>query len=235
MDVPLPLTRKGQTMVKEPIRIGAVLILATLIGFSMLTGCGSESDDSPNLVGTKVQENKAFFELNGIEDFYFDFDDNYSISVDKHGKPQPWEGITSFVGRSDDGLEAGIVIAYAGRHKSGPVARWFKDQMPNGRAVGCDSKDDFPRELNLAFTGNMEITIGGVTYTCEDIVLGQGSTGITASNTWWIGSKDTLGADKSIFGGIVKPCKAPGQLLKTLIEFWTDGMCVNTFAVHVGL
>jgi outer membrane protein assembly factor BamA len=101
-----------------------------------------------------------------------------------------WSGESVITdGQSFDGVKAGSdahsCIAEAGREASEYLADWFKEQsgvvaVQTDCMASCD--DDWPKELNFAFTGT--ITIDGTDY---PIAPGQGHVGASGDNNWWLG------------------------------------------------
>lgn len=97
---------------------------------------------------------------------------------------QPWDGV-SFSGRT--------ITVKAGRHKTKPVAEWFKKQFPGADALrlagagawgDLPTNDAYPEELNFAIRGTLSLGIASGMVVLPNVVLGQGSW--STENNWWI-------------------------------------------------
>jgi hypothetical protein len=166
--------------------------------------------------------NEVFFAINGISAFQFT-ETAHSVT-----KKQPYSGTTSDV--SNPGAEARIVVK-AGRKKSTDVAKWFKTQVGSGQTLVCDSKGNFPDELNFAVQGTLKMTIGDKKITCQNILVGQGHFGL--NNNWWMGGPNMQGAHVSLSGATVQTCSVEGKALPVEVVFSPQTPCVNHFNISV--
>lgn len=130
-----------------------------------------------------------------INVFKFDIDGLSDISFEETAhcitKGQPYHGVVCT--KPNDKHNVTIEIS-AGRKKSHEVARWFMEQTHQredlGGGIAHTYTDEYPRELNFAVRGNLTLTIFGIKYTAQDIILAQGSN--FSSNDWWLGSPNML-------------------------------------------
>ncbi|MBO8085400.1 hypothetical protein L0E83_14180 [Marichromatium gracile] len=180
---------------------------------------------SAPLQATTEHDNEVFFAITGVKSFEFT-ETGHSVS-----KGQPYSGVTS--GVSKDGEEARIVVK-AGRHKTKAVAQWFKDAVNAGpgQTLACDSKGNFPDELNFAVEGTLEMQIGDKQITCKDILIAQGS--FTTTNNWWMGGPQMQGAHVSLSGATLQTCSAKGSLLPVAVLFSPQTPCANHFNISIG-
>jgi len=188
--------------------IGAVLCIAA---FSSSTGFAATQRD-----------NDVFFAITGVESFSFQ-ESEHSIHSN-----QPWGGVSSNV--THPGAEAHILVK-AGRKGSRSVAQWFKDRVGSGQTLVCDSKGNLPDELNFAARGTMTFSIGGKTFVCPDILIGQGH--FATANNWWMGGPKMQGAHASFSGGTTQMCRIEGQPLPAAVVFTPQTPCTNHFNIGV--
>ena len=113
-----------------------------------------------------MHDNYVYFWLNGVQSFSFT-PTGYSIT-----SGQPYGGTTSGINKPG---QQGYILVKAGRKKSKPVAQWFQQQVGSGATMACNSTGSFPDEANFAVQGNLTFSTGGKTYTCDNVVVGQGS------------------------------------------------------------
>jgi hypothetical protein len=121
----------------------------------------------------KIPRNDFRLNMTGLSDFTFD--------VKEHSVNGPWEGVTCKSDRT-----GATITAHVERDGSAVTAEWFKQAIGEGSAIGCQTIDKLPGNLNFAFKGTMSFTHGGSHYEGRDIVIGQGHTGFSRNN-WWIG------------------------------------------------
>jgi hypothetical protein len=136
----------------------------------MMAGC-SDNEVSEDLVDTTQHDNWVLFTPDWGNP-------PLSFSLAEHNitSGQPWGGVSTGTQGSAWGLNA-----QAGRHKSSGVGSWFRSHASVSTCANWPSGcNDFPSELNFAFTGTL--TINGTGY---PITIGQGS--IPPHNNWWIG------------------------------------------------
>ncbi|NVB36868.1 hypothetical protein G6O69_03440 [Pseudenhygromyxa sp. WMMC2535] len=173
---------------------------------------------------TTQHNNDVYFAITGVTSFQFEqsSSDSYAIT-----SGQPWGGVTS--GTSKSGAQAQITIA-AGRKGSEAVATWFKNQVGSGQTIACDSKGNFPNDLNFAVMGNMTIGIGDDSYLCENVIIAQGH--FTGANNWWMGSPNWQGAHISISGAAVQKTQTKG-LIPTVAVFAPQTPCSNNFDISI--
>jgi len=138
----------------------------------VIVGCKKEDDTTDEeTLDTTLHDNNFVLLPDGFSpSMSFTWDGNYTIT-----SGQPWEGVSS------SGYHSGVqIVARAGRKGSSGNANWFISRVS---AAACTTKtygDEFPAELNFAFTGTL--TIDGNAY---PVAIGQGHSG--AENNWWIG------------------------------------------------
>lgn len=128
-----------------------------------------------------VKTNEFTLKIKGVTKMTFDVT-NHSITHDKG-----WEGIQS-IKCTPTGC---TFIIKASRHHSPDVAGWFKTKVDSGHAIGTNTIDGMPSELNFAFMGNMTFDYEGTTYSGKDIVIAQGHSGFR--NNWWLGGPHMKG------------------------------------------
>ena len=126
-----------------------------------------------------IRTNRFELKMAGLSNLKFELQTDKSYCITEG---QPWEGISK-IECSSDGC---TLFVEAGRKKSKQVADWFIKTIESGSAIGCDSYDTLPDELNFAFIGTMSFDHRGNTYTGKDIVIAQGSR-VWSRNNWWIG------------------------------------------------
>lgn len=125
----------------------------------------------------------------------------FQISGHSITSGQPWSGITSITCNGDGSCTMNVE---AGRKASAEVAAWFQAQVGNGSAIGTNTIDKMPTDLNFAFVGQMTFSHGGNTYTSAkggSIVIAQGSGG--GRNNWWLGGPGLSGVSVSGLGGAI--------------------------------
>lgn len=149
-------------------------------------------------VDATIRTNEFTLEMSGLSNLKFDIQSHFITDG------QPWEGISK-IQCSDTGC---TMYVEAGRKGSSETADWFKSAINPGSAIGCDTYDTLPEELNFAFKGTMTFDHGGKTYTGKDIVIAQGST--IVRNNWWIG-----GPHMSVLTNIPNVLAAAAQTVKT--------------------
>ncbi len=110
-----------------------------------------------------------YVDLNSVT---FAFSGDYSIT-----SGQPWGGIT---GSSSEGSYT--IDVRAGRKGSSGPAQWFKDRATVAFCTQIYGIDNWPADLNFAFTGT--IVIDGNSY---ELVIGQGHSDVSGNNNWWYG------------------------------------------------
>lgn len=146
-------------------------------------------------VESTIRTNEFTLVMPGLSNLKFEIQ-SYSIS-----SGQPWEGISKI----ECNKEGCTMFVMAGRHGTSATANWFADAIESGSAIGCDTYDTMPGELNFAFKGTLSFDHGGKTYNGNDVVIAQGSNA-RSRNNWWIG-----GPKMSIFTVIPPFVAAVGQ------------------------
>jgi hypothetical protein len=126
---------------------------------------------------TKIHDNDFDLGMVGLTKFSF------VVSEHSITSGQPWDGVTSRLDKTGTGA---TITVKAGRKKSKNTAAWFANQIRGGSAIGCQTIDKLPHELNFACKGKMTFTHGGKDYEGVDVVIAQGSTGFSRNN-WWLG------------------------------------------------
>jgi hypothetical protein len=127
-------------------------------------------------MATEEHNNDFKFNMNQLSRVQFQ-ETGHSIS-----KGQPYHGVT---------CSGTTLTVKAGRHGTPDVASWFKTQTKQ-KAIALTFTDTEPGVLNFAVAGKLTLTIGGVDFTCDDIVVGQGHTS-SGHNNWWFGSPKMSG------------------------------------------
>ena len=128
----------------------------------------------------------------GLSKLKFDLQDNH------HTTGQPWHGLKKI---SHKGSDYTLHIL-SGRKGDKRNAKWFKDKVTEkGMAIGCYTRSEMPKELNFAFLGTMHFNYEGKTYTCKDIVIGQGHGG--GRNNWWLGGRNMRGFTDQPWIGVI--------------------------------
>lgn len=172
-----------------------------------------------------MHDNHVYFDRAGIETFKFTLKAHEITSGKSFGKVES--------GVNDAGMP--YIMVEADRKKSEPVAAWFREKAKGGETLG-NSSDPYPKELNFAIQGDLEVkVVGGKTILCDDIVIGQGSYG--TSNNWWVsGPHMQHGSRFSKFGltisGIGQICgfpREPGGALLALVSVHNN----NTFSMII--
>ncbi|WP_445710114.1 hypothetical protein [Flavobacterium sp.] len=171
----------------------------------------------------KEHDNKFELKMVGLSDFNFTVTD-YHIT-----DGQPWDGITT----SSNKKEA-IITVKAGRKGSEPTAKWFKTAIGNGSAIGCQTIDKLPTELNFAFKGTMSFSHGKDLFVGKDIVLAQGSTA-GSRNNWWIGGPNmsTMADLPAGILSIIAQTFSQGKLLKAKVTFTVAIGDVSSMAMSI--
>lgn len=166
-------------------------------------------------VKATIRTNNFTLEMSGLSDLKFEIN-SHSIT-----DGQPWEGISK-IECNDKGCTMSVM---AGRKDSNSTANWFADAIKPGSAVGCDTIDNMPDQLNFAFKGTMSFDHGGNTYTGNDVVIAQGSTD-DFQNNWWIG-----GAKMSVVAAAYPFAAAAAQTFKvsTIVP-----IAKVTFSITIG-
>ena len=168
------------------------------------------------------RDNDVYFAITGVQSFSYT-DSEHSIHSD-----QPWSGIVS--NTSHPGSE-GHILVKAGRKGSSAVAQWFKDRVAAGQTLACDSKGNFPDELNFSARGTLIFVVGTRQITCEDILIGQGH--FATANNWWMGGPHMQGAHVSVTGATTQTCRVFNQVLPVEVIFSPQTPCSNHFNISV--
>ncbi|HCZ9285124.1 TPA: hypothetical protein O4G72_001839 [Vibrio alginolyticus] len=134
-----------------------------------------------------IHSNVFEFNLDGLTNINF-IEHSHCIT---HG--QPYDGVRCY---NACHKEPAKLVVLAGRKGSHEVSNWLVSNVnwPKenglGGAIADTYMDDIPRKLNFAIRGCIILTIFGIEYTIEDIVLAQGKSG--AYNNWWLGSSSMI-------------------------------------------
>src|SRR5579859_3457596 len=154
-----------------------LLGLLCLLTASVLTSTSLAREQVPPeaQAKTKIQatlhNNDVFFDSAGIQLLQFKLD------VDEDGKEQykitdgqPYEGVTTSV---DPSKGEGTLTVKAGRQKNEkktPVARWFREKLGRGYAIGLRDKNTLPKELNFALEGTLTFRYpDGFVISCDHV------------------------------------------------------------------
>lgn len=162
-----------------------------------------------------ARDNDFILKLKGVSAFSFKIT-NHSITGG-----QPWDGITKFSSDSDGN---NTMTIKAGRKGSDDVATWFNNKVGSGHAIGCNtSSHTTPSKLNFAFTGTLSFEYEDKSYSCPDVVIGQGHSS-SSRNNWWLGGKNMVGImDAGSHGNAVAPSNVNGDLFGYLYFYATSG------------
>jgi hypothetical protein len=163
-------------------------VLLAIIITTGLAGCKKEENE-PEAVDTTEHDNWVLLTPDwGNPPLSFALADHSITSG------QPWSGVSTGTQGSSWGLDA-----KAGRSKSSGVANWFQSHASHAVCATWPSNtDDWPKELNFAFTGTL--TINGTGY---PITIGQGS--VPPHNNWWLGGPGWTYWDSPFGEAVVTP------------------------------
>ncbi|PKH52532.1 hypothetical protein CXF68_18320 [Tenacibaculum sp. Bg11-29] len=173
-----------------------------------------------------LHDNNFDLKMIGLSDFNFTVTD-YFIT-----KEQPWDGIST-----SSNQKGAMITAKAGRKGSKETADWFKKNIINGSAIGCQTIDKLPSKLNFAFKGTMSFSHNGNSYIGKDIVIGQGHTAAFRNN-WWIGGTNMSTLTDLPVGilSIIAQNFNQGKFLKAKVTFTisvgdVSSMGLNTISI----
>lgn len=171
----------------------------------------------------KVKDNEVYFDTTGGLAAL-------SFSATDHGitAGEDYEGTSS----SFDGTRLTINVR-AERKKSEETAESFIDLVSGGGTVVCLSDSNAPDELNFWVEGNLSFKIGDETYTCEQILVAQGSN-FSIENWWVAGPETTSLSGIPALGPIVENCShSSGRGLPQLVMISPQQPCEQTFNLYV--
>jgi hypothetical protein len=169
-------------------------------------------------------DNYVYFALPGVTGFNFSGTGSSITDGKKMG--------TVSSGTDSNGAYINIP---AQRKGSTDVAGWFKQKVGSGQTLACDSKSTFPKKLNFAVQGTLEITTGtgsnALTVTCDNVIVAQGHD--ASNNNWWMGGPNMKGVHVSYTGITFQKCTVKGKALPAEVIFTPATPCVNHFNLSV--